>query len=188
MGAQKQLLKYRGKTLLEHCVGQALEADLNPIAVVVGAGAAEVKAAVAAYPVTIVENPAWESGMGSSLSCGLGALRKAGADIDAVAVLLADQPLVRAGHLSAMWHLLQTGANPAVAAQYSGGLGVPAIFKRELFEVLARLAPAAGARRLLRESGLAVTPYELPEAAVDIDTPEDFARLQQDSPSPSQLA
>jgi molybdenum cofactor cytidylyltransferase len=179
MGAQKQLLRYRGLTLLEHCVGQALEARLNPVIVVVGAGASEVRAAIAAQPVEIVENPAWQSGMGSSLSAGIQSLlnTSANADTTAVAVLLADQPCVRAEHLIAMRQLLETGSASAVAAEYSGGLGVPAFFKRELFGALASLPPEAGARRLLRQSGLHVSAYPLPEAAIDIDTPEDFAQL-----------
>ncbi|HEY1949728.1 MAG TPA: nucleotidyltransferase family protein, partial [Bryobacteraceae bacterium] len=152
MGAQKQLLRYRGLTLLEHCVGQALEAQLNPVIVVVGAGAPEVRAAIAAQPVEIVENPAWQSGMGSSLSAGMQRLLNARAA--AVAVLLADQPRVLAEHLIAMRQLLETCSALAVAAQYSGGLGVPAFFKRELFAALAGLPPEAGARRLLRQSGL----------------------------------
>jgi CTP:molybdopterin cytidylyltransferase MocA len=72
---------------------------------------------------------------------------------------------------------LETGSTPAVAAQYNGGLGVPAFFKRELFAALATLPPEAGARRLLRDSGLQVSAYPLPEAAIDIDTPEDYRRL-----------
>jgi molybdenum cofactor cytidylyltransferase len=177
MGAQKQLLRYRGLTLLEHCVGQALEARLNPVIVVVGAGASEVRAAIATQPVEIVENPAWQSGMGSSLSAGMQRLLNTSANTDAVAVLLADQPRVRAEHLIAMRQLLETGSALAVAAEYSGGMGVPAFFKRKLFAALADLPPEAGARRLLRESGLHVSAYPLPEAAVDIDTPEDFAQL-----------
>jgi molybdenum cofactor cytidylyltransferase len=177
MGAQKQLLRYRGLTLLEHCVGQALEAQLNPVIVVLGAGAHEVRAAIAAQPVEIVENPAWQSGMGSSLSAGMQRLLNTSANAAAAAVLLADQPRVLAEHLIAMRQLLETGSALAVAAQYSGGLGVPAFFKRELFAALAGLPPEAGARRLLRQSGLHVNAYPLAEAAVDIDTPEDFAQL-----------
>jgi molybdenum cofactor cytidylyltransferase len=177
MGAQKQLLRYRGLTLLEHCVGQALEALLNPVVVVVGAAAPEVRAAIAAQPVEIAENPAWRSGMGSSLSAGMQCLLNTSADATAVAVLLADQPRVLAEHLIAMRQLLENDSALAVAAQYGGGLGVPAFFKQELFATLAGLPPEAGARRLLRESGLQVSAYPLPEAAVDIDTPEDFAQL-----------
>src|SRR5882757_4198756 len=133
MGAQKQLLRYRGLTLLEQCIGQALEAHLHPVIVVIGAGAPDVRAAITARPVEIVENPAWQSGMGSSLSAGIQGILNASADVTAVAVLLADQPRVQAEHLSAMRRLLETGSALAVAAQYNGGLGVPALFKRELF-------------------------------------------------------
>jgi molybdenum cofactor cytidylyltransferase len=177
MGAQKQLLRYRGLTLIERCIGQAIEARFHPIVVVVGAGAAEVRAAIAALPVEIVENPTWESGMGSSLQTGMQTLLRAAPDAAAVAVLLADQPRVLAEHLTAMRQSLETNSALSVAAEYSGGLGVPAFFKRELFPALSELPPEAGARRLLRDSGLQVNAYPLPEAAIDIDTPEDFARL-----------
>ena len=179
MGAPKQLLRYQGKTLIERCIWQALEARLDPVVVVVGAGAREIRAAITGQPVEVVENPAWQSGMGSSLNAGMRGLAETGAELKAVAVLLADQPRVLAEHLSAMRQLLQAGSVPAVAALYSGGLGVPAFFSRELFGALAGLPPEAGARQLLRGSGLQVAAYPLPEAAVDIDTPEDFARLQE---------
>ena len=76
-----------------------------------------------------------------------------------------------------MRRLLYTGTAPIVAAEYSATIGVPALFKRELFGTLAVLAPDAGARHLLRDSGFAVTAFPLPEAAMDIDTPEDFEAL-----------
>ena len=177
MGAPKQLLRYRGLTLLEHCVGQALEAGLHPVIVVVGAGSSEVRAAIAAQPVEIVENPAWQTGMGSSLSAGMQSLLSTNANVPGVAILLADQPRVRAEHLNAMRQSLEAGNALAVAAHYNGGVGVPAFFKRDLFSALANLPPETGARRLLRESGLPVSAYPQPEAAVDIDTPADFAQL-----------
>jgi molybdenum cofactor cytidylyltransferase len=73
-----------------------------------------------------------------------------------------------------MQALLDGGPALAVAAQYNGTLGVPALFKRELFGALRSLDPAAGARALLRSHAM---PFPLPDAAMDIDTPEDFATL-----------
>lgn len=170
MGRLKQLLSYRGKTMVAHAVEQALAADFDPVVVVVGAEAASVRAVLAGQPVRLVENPRWHEGMGSSIVAGIETLLEA----PAVAVLLADQPLVTARHLLDMQALLEGSTAPAVAAQYSGTLGVPALFKRELFQALRLLDPAAGARALLREYA---TPFPLPEGAVDIDTPEDFATL-----------
>ena len=170
MGRLKQLLPYRGKTLVEHAVEQGLEAGFSPVIVVVGAAAAAIRAALAAQPVGLVENPLWPLGMGSSIRTGIEALP----DAPSVAVLLADQPFVEARHLREMQTLLDGSGARAVAAQYNGTLGVPAFFQRELFGALRSLDPASGARALLREHA---TPFPLPEAAIDIDTPEDFATL-----------
>jgi molybdenum cofactor cytidylyltransferase len=96
---------------------------------------------------------------------------------EAAAILVADQPLVQAKHLAAMRRLLSSADSSIVAAQYSDTIGVPALFKQELFGALLSLPLEAGARKLLRTSDADVTPFPLPEAAVDIDTPEDFERL-----------
>jgi CTP:molybdopterin cytidylyltransferase MocA len=95
----------------------------------------------------------------------------------AIAILVADQPLIEAKHLAAMRQLLFAAGGSIVAAQYSDTLGVPALFKPELFHALSSLAPEAGARTLLRNSDAKVIRFPLPQAAVDIDTPEDFERF-----------
>jgi molybdenum cofactor cytidylyltransferase len=116
--------------------------------------------------------------MGSSLVAGVEYLQAIESDSAALGVLLPDQPLVTAEHLSAMRTLLYTEQAPIVAAQYSGTFGVPAFFRREMFGLLRSLPPAAGARQLLRDFGKKVVAFPLPEAAVDIDTPDDLAALE----------
>ncbi|MBV9612323.1 MAG: nucleotidyltransferase family protein [Acidobacteriaceae bacterium] len=178
MGRLKQLLPYAGRTLVEHAVRQALEAGFAPVIVVIGAEAQALRAALASKHVEIVENENWPLGMGSSLAAGTHHLQTLDTDSAALAVLLADQPLVTAAHLIAMRRLLHTGHAVAVAAQYNGALGVPALFKREMFGRLASLRPEAGARDLLRNQEFDVAAFPLPEAAMDIDTPADFAALE----------
>jgi molybdenum cofactor cytidylyltransferase len=177
MGRLKQLMPYRDRVLVQHTVEQAVQAGFEPILVVVGAQAEAVQAALAAEPVEIVRNSDWQSGMGSSLSIAARKLQESGNDVAALAVLLSDQPLVSASHLRAMRKDLYSSNVSAIAAEYDGALGVPAIFKRSLLPRLAALEPAAGARHLLRDSGISVIPFPLPEAALDVDTPEDFAAL-----------
>lgn len=177
MGKPKQLLPFGQGTLLTHAVDTALEAGFAPLLVVVGAQADAVQASIASKPVEIVQNQHWNSGMGSSIVAGVNHLQEMGADSAAVAVLLGDQPLITAAHFAEMRTLLVNGNASVVVAEYNGTLGVPAIFKRHLFSHLASLNPEAGAKTLLLDSGLKVAPYKLPEAAVDIDTPEDFTAL-----------
>jgi molybdenum cofactor cytidylyltransferase len=177
MGRLKQLLPFRGKTLVEHAVTQAREAEFHPIVVVLGADAQAVRNVLAALDVLIVENSRWQSGMGSSIAAGVEYLEASGADSDAAAILLADQPLVTAGHLKEMASLTLQSPASVVAARYGETLGVPALFRRRLFPQLISLPAEAGARALLRDSKLQVASFDLPEAAIDVDTPDDFAAL-----------
>lgn len=177
MGKVKQLLSYRGRTFVAHVIQQAMNAGFAPIVVVVGAEASAVRAAVAAQPVEIAPNERWHLGMGSSIAAGVEELQDVAPNSAAVAIVLADQPLVTAQHLKEMRRLLHIERAPVVAAEYNGTLGVPALFSRELFVTLTSLPPDAGARHILRDSGIPVTAFPLPEAAIDIDTPEDFAAL-----------
>ncbi len=177
MGKLKQLLPYRGKTFVQHAVAQALEARFDPVVVVVGAEAEAVRAVIAKERVHIVHNQDWLSGMGSSISAGVKRMQQEGFESAAVAITLADQPLVTAEHLLAMRRQVHVSGAAVIAAQYNDTLGVPAIFARRMFGALLNLPPEAGARHLLRQPGLRVKAFPLPEAATDIDTPEDWNAL-----------
>jgi molybdenum cofactor cytidylyltransferase len=177
MGRLKQLLPYRGRTLVQHAVDQAIQALFHPVVVVVGAESAAVRSAIASQKSVVVENSYWQSGMGSSISAGVRWLQGEQTEAAAIAILLADQPLVTAEHFTEMRNRLHQVSADAVAAEYSGTLGVPALFKRSLFMALSQLPPTAGARQLLRQTGLKAEPFPLPEAAFDIDTPTDYESL-----------
>lgn len=181
MGQLKQVLSYRGGTLVQHAAQQALDADFHPVIVVIGAESEKVRTALAALPVEIAENPGWQLGMGSSIARGMRAVADAAPESAAVAILLADQPLVTSDHLRRMRALLSTDST-AVAAEYGNSLGVPAILPRAMFSALLGLPPHAGAKLLLRDSVQTVIAFPLPEAAADIDTPEDYARIAASKP------
>jgi molybdenum cofactor cytidylyltransferase len=176
MGKLKQLLPYGTGTLVQHAVDQARRAGFAPLVVVVGAETEQMRARLAALPIEIAENKKWRMGMGSSIACGMEALKSVAPQSAAVLMMLADQPLVTAEHLREMRALLSPDC-VAVAAEYSGSLGVPAIFQRKTFPALLTLSPNAGAKHVLQKLGDSVRRFPLPEASADIDTPEDYARL-----------
>lgn len=178
MGSLKQLLAYQGRTFVQRAVSLAIEARFHPVILVVGAEASSVQAAVASQRVLIVQNTHWEEGMGSSVAAGVRQLQQEQTDVAAVAILLADQPLIEAGHLDRMRTEFHQSGAAIVAAEYSNTLGVPALFQRALFDALAHLPPAAGARRLFADPTLKVHRFPLPEASMDIDTPEDLLALE----------
>jgi molybdenum cofactor cytidylyltransferase len=118
--------------------------------------------------VELVVNEEWQLGMGSSIALGVQAIESA--SVDAVLLMLADQPAIPGEGLR---HLLQAAEkHGASAACYAQIVGVPACLTRKYFSVLRALSPAAGAQRLLQAiPDLATVP--LPEAASDVDTPAD---------------
>ncbi|MCU0493870.1 MAG: nucleotidyltransferase family protein, partial [Chloroflexaceae bacterium] len=121
MGQPKQLLDWRGQPLVRHVALQALHSQLDGLVVVVGAQAGAVRQAVGVgsdapaagaarpmKPLLFAENEAFATGQASSLRVGLAALP---ASVDAVLVLLVDQPLVTTAllnHMVAEWRV-QTG-------------------------------------------------------------------------------
>jgi molybdenum cofactor cytidylyltransferase len=185
MGAPKQLLPFNDGTLLGHAIDEALSTGFDQLLVVLGANATEIKAKLEATSrgrhasVEFIENDRWETGLASSIRAAVSHVQgRTTAGPKAIAILLADQPRVTAAHLQKMRRLFLESAADAVAAQYSGGLGVPAIFSETVFDQLLALTGDRGARQVLLSPTLNVLPFLLPEAAIDIDTPGDFNELK----------
>ncbi|GAA4040490.1 nucleotidyltransferase family protein [Hymenobacter glaciei] len=175
MGRPKQLLPWQGRSLLRHAAETAVASGCRPIVLVTGALHNELLPEISGLPVRAVRNPAWETGMASSLQAGLATV--AGANPTAILVVLADQPLVTPVLLRQLVALQQRTQAPAVAAAYGGTLGVPAVFSQALFPELQRLQGAQGANRLLTKLGAAVGRVDFPDGLLDVDTPEQYATL-----------
>ncbi len=64
-----------------------------------------------------------------------------------------------------------------IAADHGSTLGPPCLFPRRWYPELAALSGPQGARSLLLKHAAEVEPLPLPQAAIDIDTPEDYRHL-----------
>ena len=56
-------------------------------------------------------------------------------------------------------------------------VGVPALFSNSLFSELINLEGDKGAKNLMRKYQDEVLAIPIPEAAIDIDTPDDYEKL-----------
>ena len=174
MGQAKQLLEFRGRTLLRHAVETALAAGCSPVIVVLGARADELTPSLADLPVEIAINDRWEQGMGTSIQTGLNAL---GERASGAILALADQPLVAAEFLAGLIQTHRELGKPIVAARYSGTVGVPVYFARTAFGLLMALPPSQGCKGVILGHASDAFLVDCPEAAIDIDTPEDYQRI-----------
>ncbi len=167
LGQPKQLVKRDGETLVHRAARIALEAGCTRVLVI--EGAVELREALSDLPVERVLCAEWERGPGASLRAGA----RAAGDV-ALMVLLADQYAVTATHLRA----LLAAPGEVAAARYAGHLGVPARFSAPSAAVLRELPDSSGAKGWLRSHASLVTPVDLPEAELDLDTPDQLRNFQ----------
>lgn len=181
MGLAKQLLSWKGQSLIRHAISTIREAGVSAkLLVVVGANREMIIPELNDLSVEIVVNPDWDEGMGSSIRSGLQFLLEKDPDRwGGVCISLVDQPLIKARHFQTLYQLWQESDQPIAAARYNDILGVPAIFDQSTFPKLLALEGTVGARKILQQAQAqaAVADMELPEATFDLDTPEDYERL-----------
>jgi molybdenum cofactor cytidylyltransferase len=177
MGRPKQLLDYHGRPLLRHSVERALGSRCRPVIVVLGSDADACAAVLHGLPVETVVNEDWMQGMGSSIRAGIAAVQARAPAAPAVVIALCDQPLISSAFLDQLVRTQIEQQAAMVAASYDDRPGVPALFAQSLFPRLALLDVQAGAKALLQAAGSELVTIPAPQAAMDVDTPEDYARL-----------
>ena len=175
MGVPKQLLPWRGATLLQHAVQTALDTALGPVIVVLGAQAERCREALDRLAVATVVNAGWAAGQGGSIAAGVAELERLAPELEGVLILLHDQPAISAVRLVEFASARREG-DLVVAACYNGITGAPAWFRRDLFPELRELNGSSGARKIIEAHAAHLRRVDLPEAALDIDTPTDYVR------------
>lgn len=180
MGQPKQLLPFRGTTLVRHAAQTMLASACSPVLVVVGCESDRVRAELHGLEVTVVDNPNWKGGIGTSIAAAVTILETVLPQKAAGALLmLCDQPLVTSELLDALAHAIKSGEHLAAGSSYGGTIGVPAAFSCELFAELLLLEPSSGAKTVLARHMGRVQAVPFPPAATDVDSPEQYAQLNQ---------
>lgn len=176
---QVEVLDGDGKTLVRGAAEAAL-AVTDDVIVVTGGHADAVEAAVRGLPAQVLRCADWALGMGHSMACAFRALleRAPPERADAALLCLCDQPRVREPQLRRLVDAARAAPDRIVIADYGNAQrGPPAIFPAAFHAALTQLNGDEGARGLIRKYRDQVIAIALPEAAVDIDTPDDAARL-----------
>ena len=179
MGQPKQLLAYRGSTLLQHTIDIAHTLPDAPVVVVLGANAEEIREQVSSPGVIIVDNASWRDGMGGSLRVGLRALLADCPKLSTATFLLCDQPLFSSEMLHELIATHERTCCEIVASEYNGTLGAPALFDCSLFPDLLALDSDIGARQIIAKHRAKAIGVRFPDGAIDIDTPADYLSLSE---------
>jgi len=174
LGQPKQLVKLRGRPALHGVVANAVTVAGHSVTIVLGAHANELTRMLTASPASVIVNRQWEEGLASSIRMGIKALPSTA---EAVLILLGDQVAVTSDDLKRLIAAWKEQDTDIAAATYDQHVGVPAIFPRLCFTELAELRGDEGARRILERNSYRVVRVPMPNAAIDLDTPQDLAAI-----------
>jgi len=178
LGRPKQLIQFRGKSLIRRTVNAANEAGCSPITVVLGSDSKKIEDELAGTRVTIVKNENWRAGIGTSIRAGVQNLLSQASNLEAIMLLVCDQPFVDARVIKGLIALRQKTNKSIVASAYAETLGVPAFFDHSCFEELLALSNDSGAKSIILRDRERVAEFSFPEGAIDIDTASDDERYK----------
>ena len=179
MGQEKALLTYRGATLLGGAI-ESLRPHTEMVVVVAGKNSAALSSVVYAAGAFLVLNPAPERGQFSSLQVGLQEVLNRGRD--AAIVLLVDRPAAERETVGLLRQAFVQKAMEgiwAVVPEYLGRHGHPIVVGREMMEAFLK-APATSSARDVKNAlpgRVAYVSVDDPLVAMNVNTPEDYARL-----------
>lgn len=155
------------------------EAGILDVVVVVGHEGAAVQQAVESSGLAArsVLNPDYERGQLSSMLTAISAVDQAG--IDGLLLSLVDAPLFAASTVRALVARFAATGAPVVRAVRGTEHGHPVLIGRALFDAIRAADPMIGAKPIVRAHASSRGDVEVDDegAFVDIDTPEDYARL-----------
>lgn len=172
-GASNKLLASIGDRPLARClVEEILASGAADVTVVTGCEAPLIESALAGLAVRYAHNDSWQTGMGSSIACGVRALQS---DYAGAFVVPADMPFLKASllqQLASAFH--RHGAQRVIyAATPAGEQRNPVLWPRRHFADLAELSGHGGAKELVRSLGTEAIAVPVDAALLaDIDTPQ----------------
>ena len=175
LGTPKQLLDYRGATLLDATLATARAAGFEQVVVALGGAADQVQERLDLSDLDVVVNPDFGEGCATSIRSGLDHVHPA---MHGLVVLLGDQPGVS---VEAIVSLVERSRGHAVGVcSYDDGLGHPLWFDRSMWETLRGLHGDKAVWKLVDagEDGADVVQVPVPGAVPrDVDTWNDYQAL-----------
>ena len=176
LGPPKQLLPFRGTTMLGWVVAQAQRAaGLDEVVVVLARAADELRERVDFGSAKVVENPVFAQGCSSSYRAGIAALDP---QSSAIMIILGDQPGITPDIIDRVAEEWRETEAPIALCSYLGRKGHPMIFAQTMFDQLTQLHGDKAAWKLVDANADSrhEVQFSLPFPE-DINTSEDFERL-----------
>jgi molybdenum cofactor cytidylyltransferase len=178
LGKPKQLLLYKGQTLLQNTLSVALTSNAQSVIVVLGANADILQTEITNGKIHVVVNDDWQEGMGSSIRTGVKAITEINPSTEGVILLVCDQPFINSALLNNLITAHQKTGKEIVACTYGNTFGPPVFFHQSLFSELLQLKGDTGARSIVQKHLDNMEAIPFPEGIFDIDTEGDYQKIK----------
>lgn len=180
MGISKLTMPFAGSSLLEQAISTALKSESAQVVVVTGCHYPETSQIVSRFPQVVeLHNSQWHTGDSSSA---IKAVEYSDRNnFDAVLLMFADQPFVRAHHLNALIHAFQKKRSYACISRTADRDGGPFLFNNRCFSEFYSLSGDGYIKNLYQgwpRNRVEYVPCRDPLIFFDVDTPEDARHLE----------
>jgi len=177
LGKPKQLLKFQNKTLLQHAIDTAKSSAVQSVILVLASSSDIILSKIDISGIHVTKNDDWQTGMASTISCGIQALQNLDITIDAAILMVCDQPFVTPDLLNSLIEKQKATGKPIITSQYGDTMGTPALFKKQFFSRLMDLKGDAGAKKIMMQNSDLLATISFPQGSIDIDTLDDYEAL-----------
>ncbi|MEC3966590.1 nucleotidyltransferase family protein [Flagellimonas halotolerans] len=178
LGRPKQLVEFKGKTLLEQTMDKVDMLGFQTKILVLGANQERIQEKIKFDGFKVAINKDWEQGMASSIKVGLEASLSKENELDHVLFLVSDQPFLEQTNLIKLVHTQLTKNPKATYSKYGDNIGVPAIFGKTTFPLLLSLKGDEGAKKLIHMDNFDFCTETFQKGGFDVDTEEDVQQLK----------
>jgi molybdenum cofactor cytidylyltransferase len=174
-GGGKLLATVGGRPVLQHVLDAVAGAGVDVVVVVLGDDAPALEASISWRGETRVVNPDPGRGLSSSLALGMAAIPPG---VDAVLVMLGDQPLVPVPTIRALLDAPAAADRPVVVpeARSSGGRN-PVLLRRPAFALVSEASGDRGLGPVIAAHPELVTEVAAAGDNPDVDTPDDLVTV-----------
>jgi molybdenum cofactor cytidylyltransferase len=176
MGQPKQLIKWQGKTFLNHIIEKIDQTNLSPIIIVLGAHSNKIKQTlVENSKISIVENTHWQEGLSTSVKL---AIEKLPADIDSVIIFLVDQPQVRIETINSLVKKSENSIAEVIIPLKDNKKGNPILIKSSVLKHIDQLRGDKGFKQIIDQFSKDYIKCNDDSIFFDVDYIDDIKKLE----------
>jgi len=178
LGQSKQLLEYKGDTLIRRISKEAIQANCGNVTVITGFDHEKMENEITDLNLNVFFNKEWEEGLGASIRNGLAYILNRNPDTNALLLSMVDQPFVDAAHLKKLVNAYDSARSMIIASAYSGTFGVPVLIDSFYFDLLSKLKGDEGGKKILANYIKNIVEIPFIDGAIDIDEKKDLKSLE----------